>query len=98
MKYIFHIMTMFVLSTTVANGALGDFTHKDYSQDLLVEARIAWARQENRLTQLKYEAANLAANRVIEYVVGDTHVASIDANDKTITTYLKDNESVRLSY
>ena len=43
MKYIFHIMTMFVLSRVVANGVSDAFTHKDYSQEVLVEARIAWA-------------------------------------------------------
>jgi hypothetical protein len=100
MKYIFHIMTMFVLSNAaiLTNNAPEAFTLKNYLLEDLVETRLTWAHQENRLGQLKYEASNIATSHVVEYVAGNTHVASINANDKTITTHLKENKSVKLSY
>lgn len=100
MKYIFHIMTIFVLSNAIvlASEEPAAFTHKDYSIEDLVGARLAWAQQEDRLGQLKYEASNIASGRVVDYVAGDTYVASINANDNTITTRLNEDKSVKLSY
>ena len=36
--------------------------------------------------------------RIVEYVVADKHVATINANDETITTNLGHNKLVKLSY
>lgn len=98
MKYIFSMMALCVWSSTLAGEVREAFTHEDYSQQDLVTARIAWANQEDRLNQLLYEASEISHNKTLEYVSGRTHVASINANDKTITTYLGEGRSVKLSY
>lgn len=69
-----------------------------YSKDDLVTARIAWAGQEYRLGQLVYEARHLSSSHKVDYFSGCVYVATINDNDKTITTHLSKNKSVTLSY
>jgi hypothetical protein len=71
---------------------------QDYSQEALVATRLAWAFQENRLGQLKYEAQHIAANHVVDYMNGNTYVAAIDARNQTITTKIGSDTYVTLSY
>ena len=69
-----------------------------YSKDDLVMVRVAWAGQEYRLGQLVYEARNLSGSHKVDYFSGCGYVATINDNDKTITTHLSKDKSVTLSY
>ena len=98
-KYMF--MSLFVLSSIMAFGAeeSAPFDHPEYSQKDLIKVRLAWAHQENRVGQLKYEASEIASNHVVQYMTGEAgHVAVINANDETITTNIEGNKQVKLSY
>jgi len=96
-----YVFTLLMLSNSMMFSAEEPavFTHPDYSQEELIQTRIAWAHQENRVGQLAYEASHIASNHVVQYVTGEAgHVATINANDQTITTNIGDNKQVKLSY
>ena len=92
------IRTQLLLVITFLTVCTMSLPMERYSQTDLVDARIAWANQENRLSSLKYEAKEIAHNHKVEYFNGPEHVATIDANDESITTHLSEDNKVVLSF
>jgi hypothetical protein len=66
----------------------------------LVAVRMRWAGQEDRIGQLKWEAAHLAKTKPCHYVcAGLGEVAIFDAPTKTVTTFFNgERQPVKLSY
>lgn len=87
-----------IRQSTNANDVF-PFVHANYSQEELVEVRLAWAHQEHRLRIFQWDARHVAAtNGIVHYGTGDSYVATINENDRTITTRIHENKLVRLSY
>lgn len=98
MKKLFAIMSFLVCNVFAMDNETGNQKFSDYSQEDLVSVRIAWAYQENRVGQLKYEASHISSSKVLDYFAGNRYVAIINANDETITTKLDNDKQVILSY
>jgi len=90
--------TFFLSLSLISVSLIGTEIETKYSHEDLVNARVAWLGQEDRIPQLIWEANNIAKNRPVRYISGGRHVANIDGITKTIETFLAQDKSIVLTY
>jgi hypothetical protein len=81
----------------IATSAVG-MENSNYSRDELLRARIRWFGQESRIGQLRFEAKHMAKDKPVDYINYNGFVATIDAQTKTIKTFIEPNKSIVLGY